>query len=926
VQFRVLGPVEIVSGGQPLPLARRQERCLLAILLLAAGRVVSAERLCALLWDDNPPESARRILRIHVTRIRAVLARAGAPTDILEWDRDGYLIRVDPETVDAHRFRRLLDQARTRTNPADRHRTLREALSLWRGPALQDAASDRLRERICVDLDELHLHAIEESLAARLQLGHERDLVPELTRLSDEHPLRERLVELRMLALHHTGRTSEALDAYTHFRTRLADQLGLDPGPALRELQTAILRGSPLPTPPADTGIPPAQLPADLTAFTGRAHHLRQLNALLGGAGSDASVNAVVISAIAGTAGVGKTALAVHWAHTVRDRFPDGQLYVNLRGFDPAAEPTPATRAVRGFLDALNVPAQRIPAEPDAQIGLYRSLLADRRVLVVLDNARDTDQVRPLLPGAPGCATLVTSRNRLTGLVAIDGARPLTLDLLTAEEARQLLAARLGKRRVASEPAAIDDLIELCARLPLALAIAAAHAATEPDTPLATLAAQLHGARSALDGLTGDSAGTDFRAVFACSYHALNPDAARLFRLLSLHPGPDTSAAAAASLAGVSLEKARLLLAELTRAHLVNEQIPGRYAFHDLLRAYATEQTATHDPEVDRHAALHRLFDHYLHTAYAADSRLDTHRDPITLPPVQPGVSPETLANHAEAMAWFTIEHQVLLAAIGRGSATGFDTHAWQLAWTLAVFLDWRGHRYDSAATQEAAVDAARRVGDRHGQAVAHRLLAATYLRLGRQDDAITHLGRALELLVDLGDHAGQARTHLGMVRVLQQQDGSREALDHAQQALDLNRTAGNRAGQAAALNSIGWCYAKLGDYQQALAHCRQALTPHQQVGDRYGEANTWDSLGYAHHHLGQYGEAVACYQQALDIFRGLEDRHNQAETLRNLGETQLATGDLDATRDTWQQALEILDELSHPDADIVRTKLKQLP
>jgi DNA-binding SARP family transcriptional activator/predicted negative regulator of RcsB-dependent stress response len=930
MRFRVLGPVEIeADDGQVHTLGRRQERCLLAILLLEAGRVVPVDRLCQLLWDDNPPEQARRAVHAHVARIRAALTRTGG-VELLS-QRDGYLLRVDPDSVDAHRFRTLISQATGTADPVERDRLLGEALRLWRGPALYKATtSDRLRQRLCADLEEQRLQALEEATATGLALGRHRELLGELARLGAEHPLRERLVELHMLALYRCGRTAEALDVYQRARTRLADELGLDPGTALQQLQQAVLRGEPRTEPkgtpvPAESRVTPAQLPADLPSFTGRSYPLRQLDALLPDAGKAASATAVVISAIAGTPGVGKTALAVHWAHRVQHRFPDGQLYANLRGFNPGAAPTPPARVVRGFLDALNVPAQRIPTEPDAQIGLYRSLLADRRVLVLLDNARDADQVRPLLPGAPGCVTVVTSRNLLTSLVAIEGARPLTLDLLSADEARQLLTARLGEPRVAAEPAAVAELIELCARLPLALAIAAARAATEPDLALAAINEQLRAARGTLNALAGEDTASDVRAVFSWSYHTLTPAAARLFRLLGLHPGPDLSAAAAASLAGLPLEPASRLLAELTRAHLVREPVPGRYACHDLLRVYATEQARALDPQTEQRAALHRLLDHYLHTAHAADALLETTREPITLAPAQPGVSPEPLADHGEAMAWFSAEHAVLVAAVGRAEEAGFDTHVWQLAWTLTVFLDWRGLWDDCVAAQEAAVGAAGRVGDRHGQAVAHRLLASTYLRLGREDEALTHLGYALDLLVALDDRGGQARTHLGMVRVLERVGRDPEALAHAQRALDLNRATGHTGALAIALNAVGYLQSKLGNHDEALAHCRQALALHQERGERYGEANTWDSIGHAHHHLGQYAAAVTCYQRALDIFHAIEDRHSRAATLRNLGETYAATGDRSAARDAWQQAVDILVELNHPDAEVVRAKLQQL-
>jgi DNA-binding SARP family transcriptional activator/tetratricopeptide (TPR) repeat protein len=933
VQFRVLGPVAVhTDDGRILTLPRRQERLLLAILALQAGQAVSIGRLCALLWDDNPPGPAPAALRTYVARIRSLLARADAPDGgvALVADRGGYVLRVAPELVDAHRFRRLVDAARHHPELAERDRLLREALGLWHGPALHHAADDRLRERLCADLEELRLQAVEASLATGLDLGRHHELLPELARLNAEHPVRERLVELHMLALYRQGRTAEALSVFHSARDRLADELGLDPGAGLHRLHQAMLRGEPLAAarPPAGTRVVPAQLPADLVGFTGRADHLRQLDALLAG-----DTTAVVISAIAGTAGVGKTTLAVHWAHRMRDRFPDGQLYLNLRGFGPTGSATVPEQATRRFLDALGVPARRIPKNLDGQVDLYRSLLAGKRMLIMLDNARDPEQVRPLLPGAPGCLTLVTSRERLTGLVAVDGAQPITLDLLTSDEARQLLAARLGQARVDAEPEAVDDLIGLCARLPLALAIAAARAATEPGLSLATLATGLRHTGTVLDTLTGDDAVTDIRTVFACSYQALRPPAARLFRLLGLHPGTDLGAPAAASLAGLPLAEVVPLLAELTRTHLVHEPVPGRYACHDLLRAFAieqarspgslTEQARSPESLTERTGAQQRVLDHYLHTAYVATLLLQPNRDLIGLAPPHPGVAPEHLADRAQALDWFTAEQGVLVAAVELAAAEGFDTYAWQLSWTLWEFFDLSNQWHDWARVQHIALGAAQRVADRHVQARAHRGLALAYVPLGRYDAARAEFQQALRLLAGSDDLAGQARMHGGLGWVCSEQERYAEALGHAEQALRLYQAAGHQQGQAQALNSLGWYHAHLGNHRETLRCCTAALALFEELGDWRAAGSTWDSLGYAHHHLGQYRQAVDAYQRALDLRRG--DRYRYAATLRRLGDTRLTDGSPTAAAEAWQEARAILDELDHPEAAEVSAKLDLL-
>jgi tetratricopeptide (TPR) repeat protein len=831
--------------------------------------------------------------------------------------------------VDLHRFRRLAVAARRPACPdQERAELFEEALDLWVGEPLAGVPGQwaaRMRRSWALE----RLDVTVSWAGAALRIGQHTRAVPVLRDLTEAHPLSEPLAAALVRALAADSRTSEAVEECAAISTRLVVELGTEPGPELRAVQQALLHNRPLPAPtalPALATNPPvvrAQLPADVRGFAGRADHLARLDALLDGAAAGAPPT-VVISAVSGTAGVGKTALAVHWAHRVAHRFPDGLLYVNLRGFDPGGQTMDPAVAVRGFLDALAVPPERIPSSPHAQAALYRGLLAGKRVLVLLDNARDAEQVRPLLPGTPTALAVVTSRNQLTPLVAADGAHPLTLDVLPPDEARELVLRRLGAARVAAEPQAVQEIIAGCARLPLALTIAAARAATHPDFPLTAIAAELVEAGDRLDALDAGNPATRVRAVFSWSYTALTPPAARLFRLLGLHPGPDTSAAAAASLAGHPLPQARTLLAELTRASLLTEHTPGRYTFHDLLRAYATDLTHSHDPDDQRRAATGRLLDHYLHTAHAADRLLDPHADPPTLPlaPPTPGTTPEHLADHGQAMAWLTAERSTLLAAAAHASSGGFDTQTWQLAWALDTFLYRRGHWHDLAAAWQAALDAARRLGDQPAQAQAHRLLTWADIRLGRHQDTHTHLRCALDLYAQAGDRLGQAHTHLDLGSMWERQGRPDEALGHAQQALELFLDADHRLGQARALNVAGWFHALLGDHTRALDDCGQALALFQQLGDRDGEAATWDSLGYAHHRLDHHSQAADCYQHAIGMFRDLGDRHEEADTLNRLGDTYHAARDAAGARIAWQHAVEILTDLDHPDADAVRTKL----
>jgi DNA-binding SARP family transcriptional activator len=928
MDLRLLGAVEIrTGGGELIPLRRRQERLALGVLLLEPGRPVAAGRLISLLWEDTPPPAARNTLQAILSRLRKALRDADDGEPRLLAQGDGYVLLVRPETVDLHRFRAMVEQARTVDDPESRSAGLAAALELWRGPALADAASGAVRARLCDSLEELRFAALSDRIDADLAAGRHAELVEELCGLVAEHPLREQLYGQLMLSLYRCGRRADALDAYRRARRLLVDELGIEPGPRLRTLEARIIADRAMETPTivgtgreaaAAAALVPAQLPPDVAGFVGRAEDLRRLDALLGG-----RLTAPMICVITGAAGVGKTTLAVHWAQLVRDRFADGQLYLNLRGFDPVGPPTSPAEVLPVLLQMLLVPAAQIPATVAAQVGVYRSILAGRRMLIVLDNVRDAEQVRPLLPGVPGCAVVMTSRCQLTSLVVIEGANLLPLDLLSAAEARELLVHRLGAARVAAESATVDDLIARCARLPLALAIVAARAATHPGFALATLAGGSGGSHAGLDAFDGGDHATQVRSVFSWSYQTLSPDAARLFRLLGLHPGPDLAAPAAASLAGAPLRQVRPLLAELARAHLVTERLPGRYSFHDLLRAYAVELGNSHDCDTERRIATHRLLDHYLHTAHTAHCLLNPPRDPITVRPRESGVTQESLTDHVQALAWFTAEHAVLIAMIGQAAATvGFETHAWQLAWTLTEFFSRRGHWHDWVATHRTALEPACRQADRLGQAHLHRGLGVAHVRLSQHDDAHAHFTHALRLFTTLGEHASQGRTHLGIGWLLARQHHHSEALRHARQALDIYRTTDNQAGQAIALNAVGWYHAQLGDHEETLVHCGQALRLLRDSGDHRGEAGAWDSLGYAHLHLGDHRQAIICCRQGVEVYRKIGDRYNEADALTHLGEAHDATGDHETARDIWRQALVILTQLGHPDADRLHVKL----
>ncbi|OLB77205.1 MAG: hypothetical protein AUI14_16760 [Actinobacteria bacterium 13_2_20CM_2_71_6] len=939
MRFELLGPLRGWRASAELDLGWPKQRTVLAALVLASGRTVSRPDLVDVVWGDNPPPSSASLVHTYLGRLRRVLdPDPRTTTRVLVSGRSGYALQLAPGQTDLEVFRAGLEDARRLAATGELTGALEgfdAALALWRGEPLGGISgtwADRQRTRLA----EMRLAAVEDRADVLLRLGRYAELVAEMTALVAEYPLRERLRALLMTALHRGSRQAEALAVFADARRLLADELGVDPGAELQRAYRAILNDTAaldepagtaqVPPEAATTPVLPRQLPPTTRHFVGRRTELTMLSGILDDAVRriPAGGPATVIILIHGTAGVGKSTLALHWAHRVACRFPDGQLYVNLRGFDPNGPPLPVEEAARGFLDALGVPPHRIPPDPQAQAGLYRSVLAGRRMLVVLDNAHDVDQVRPLLPGDPATPVVVTSRTELTGLIALDGAHALTLAPLPVPEARDLLLAHIGSGRIAAEPQAVDDIITRTVRLPLALSVFAARAAAHPTFPLRVLADELTAASGGLDALDGGHAAANVRAVFSWSYQRLSPPARYLFRLLGVHCGQDITVPAMASLAAVSADRARRLLAELARAHLVAEPTPGRFTCHDLLRAYAAELARDTDTEADRHAAIRRGLDHYLHTAYAAAMLLRNMRDPIALPPPAPGVVPERLSDLDRALEWFAAEHPVLLAAVRQSNLAGLHHHTWALAWTLTNFQERRGYWRDWVAVASAAVAAARHLDDPAKEAAAHRLLANAYLRLERHADARSHLALGLDLFERLVDDGGQADIHHSLARIAERVGDYAAALHHAERAYELYRAAGDPRGTVAGLNGIGWCHTLLGNHRTALEYCRQALagTP---AGNLHGQAAAWDSIGWAHHQLGEYGPAEQAYRQAIALYGTLRDRYNVAATLVNLGDTHHGCGALAAARDAWTEALGILRELDHRDVEQVATRLRQV-
>jgi DNA-binding SARP family transcriptional activator/Tfp pilus assembly protein PilF len=861
MRFRILGPLEVCgSDGEMVSLRAPKQRTLLLVLLLHANTAVSVGRLEAALWPDQPPPSAAGVIRTYTSALRAALGLGGTgQLPGLAKEPGGYRLALAPGDLDLDVFDDLSVQGRDALARGDTTRAARllaEALALWRGEPGADVTLDRDNAAILADVAERRVAAEEGWADAQLLLGGGSDLIARLRMLVAEQPLRERARAQLMQALYRAGRKAEALAEFRALRSRMTSELGIEPSALTRDLHQQILVDEPAPAPAQEPEMIPRQLPADVRDFTGRDATLAAMEALL--PGKDAT--APVVIAVTGMAGAGKTALAVHFAHLAADGFSGGQLFVDLRGH-AEAEPKSPTEALRGILFALGV--REVPGDTDEAAALYRSLLAGKRMIVVLDNAADAGQIRPLLPGTAGCLVLITSRSRLPGLVARDGARPVVAGPLSDAEGAALLQKILGAARVKSDPDAAAAIVQRCARLPLALRIAAERAAHRPQLALAALAGELAAEQRRLDTLTiAEDADTSVRPVFSWSYRKLAPDAARMFRLLGLHQGPDISMPAAAALAGCTAADTARLLGALADAHLLSEAAGGRYRFHDLLRAYAAECAAADEPPASRTAALHRVLTWYLHTADAADRLLAPMRAHVPLD--QTVVKPLELADYDGALAWCDAEYPNLMAAVQTAAEAGEDAIAWKLAVALTCYLEICRPWADWVTTAQTALTAAQRAGDPQGEAWLLNQLGHPYAVLGRFD----------------------------------------EALDCLQRALHIRRETGDLRAEGSTLNNIGMIYGELGRFEDSIRYFRDALDLAVETGDQRIESIALLNLGETHQNLAQHDEAATFYQRALRIARDNDDPMVQGIALTSLGETFCALRQPAAGRDHLKAAI----------------------
>jgi DNA-binding SARP family transcriptional activator/Tfp pilus assembly protein PilF len=985
--IRLLGPVRAWQGDRELELGGPQRQTVLALLALRANQPVSRSELIDGIWGEDPPPSAVNALHVHVAGLRRALEpnRASrAPGKLLLASGPGYSLRLEPGQLDAQVFGRHLDAARASRAAGDlpaAARSLDAALLIWHAAPLSGtpgpwAEIERVR------LSEMRLTAIEERTEIMLMLGRAAAAAAELAGLVREYPLREGLRGQLMLALYRCGRQADALAAFADGRRVLLEELGVEPGPGLRRLHRQILAAeAPLGPPaaavtlagPDQVWAAPAQLPADVDAFTGRADELAaldQLAAMIGpsrGAAQPGAGPAAMVIRVSGTAGVGKTAFVVHWARRARGAFPDGQLHVNLRGYDPG-RPVPASDALAGFLRALGMPGQDIPRDLDERAAAYRTLLDGRRMLIVLDNASTVEQVRPLLPGSPSSLVLVTSRDSLAGLVARHGARRLDLHTLPQQDAVALLRALIGDR-AEIQPDSTAMLARQCARLPLALRVAAELAAASPAMTVAQLVGELADAQRRLDLLdAGGDPGSAIRCVFSWSYGHLPDESARAFRLLGLSPGPDLDAHAAAALTGVPPAQAGHTLELLARTHLIHRTRPGRYGLHDLLRAYAAGLAVAEDAESARRAALTGLFDYYLAAAAAAMDTLvpaERHLRPRVHGRGVPAPPAAGTANPAAARAWLDTERAALVAVSTHAAAHGWPAHATRLAGTVYRYLETGGHYGDAITIHSAARHTARRTGDRAAEATALTNLGIIGWRQGRYGQAAGHHRRALRISREIGDRFGEATALNNLGVVYERQGRYREAADHYRQTAILSADLDDRSGEARALANLGGTDCLQGRYEQAAGRLHRALvlfreiSDHQgeaavlaglggidgqrgryesatqnyhqalrlaiQIGDRSGEVEAHNGAGAVLLAAGQPGQARAQHDAALALARRIGDRYEQARAHDGLALTYRVTGDHSRARHHWEHALALFTVLGAPETDDVGTQLTAL-
>ena len=941
MRFRLLGPLEIRAGEDWLGIGAPKWRSVLAALLINAGQIVPVDTLINEVWGETPPAKAGNLISIYVLRLRRLLG--DTDSTLLVTRAPGYLLRLAPGDTDAQVFEALVREGGRAYAAGDPERAaaqLAEALALCHGSPLADVPATTLVETEAERLTELRLDAAELRVMAELACGSHAQVIPELRRLLADHSLRENLWLLLMQALDGAGRHAEALEAYGQARSVLAEELGVDPGAELRQFYADLLakdevltRGAgdapgsisagtvapssrpTKPTPaPAEVGSPrsvpvPAQLPADVADFTGRGDQVKHLCDVLSSGSADDDPGVVRIALVAGSGGLGKTSLAVHAAHRVRASFPDGQLYVDLFGATP--HPLLAADVLARFLRDLGLDGREIPVDDDERAARYRTVLAGRRMLVVLDNARDAAQVRPLLPGTASCAVLVTTRSRMPDLAST---RLVDLNVLDDDEALALFTKVVGNERAAAEPEATAELLLACAGLPLAIRICAARLATRSGWTIQAMANRLRDEHRRLDELrVGDLAvRASFQVSFASLPAADQPDGvapADAFRMLGLWHGPSISSVAAAALFGTVEYLATDALETLVDAHLLESRSPDRYKFHDLLRVYSSERAVADLSGPERDAAIGRLIRWYVRTADAAATAQVPHRYNIPPDPADGDPPPLSFASAEEALAWYDGERVNLVAATRQAAESGLHDIAWRLPATLYLVFNSRGNWADCIATSRIALDSARRAGSRQGEAWILNNLGEALGNIG-DPEGIGHIERSLEIRREIGDRIGEVQSANSLADVYLLLGQTAEALDLYRHSLELNREVGHRYGEGIALGNLGWTLLDADRAEEAIDYLLQARRIFAEIGYVDGEGYVLWILGRCYLSVGRDAEALDSLRQALTSHRTAGNRRRQAATLRYVGTAECRVGLTAQARQSWAQAAAIFEEL----------------
>lgn len=983
-RFQVLGQLEVRRGGAVIPVRAAKQRTFLASLLAEPNRVVSVGTLMDQIWDERPPIQARGALHSYVMRLRRVIGADDAPAPIVT-HTDGYQITVHDDDLDLLRFQSLLREAaepRTAVDPARRSALLGAALAQWSGDPLGNVESAALHRQTVPIWTEQRLTALEQRIDADLRLGRASELLAELRGLTARYPLREHFHAQLMLACYRAGRQADALAEYRAVRELLAEDLGMDPGPALQRLNAQILATDPAladphydvlqpaavslkPTPlkpallnptPLQTSTPlrspspaaspvsekqppdvrafrpiPAELPPDIADFTGRRDLVQYLALQLAPPLDDpahaANSASVPVCIVRGTGGVGKTTLAIHTAHRLRRYFPDGQLHIDLRGARESA--VLPTDALARFLRSLGVEDQAVPREEDERAALYRSLLAARRVLIVLDDARDPAQVRPLLPGTAGSAVLVTSRH---GMTTLDGASRLDLGVLGRDEARALLVRVIGQARATAEPQPVEAVLDHCAGLPLAIRIAAARLASRPDWTVAALAERLAGEGSRLDELQAEDRAV--RASFAVSYAALPApttppaptaptapeaaDPARAFRLASLSEGPDIDLLAASALLGQDPEPVAEALGALVQAHLLESTTRARYRYHDLLRLYARELTTVADGAPGASDAIRRMLSWYVRAASAAMDTLhpyEAHRRPRYDEPANPK---PPVSDAATARAWLENEHSNLLAVAVNAASHGHPEVASELSITLWRHLMSTGRHNDAVTLHAAALKACEETGDGYGQARALAAMSMHQWRLGRNQEALTAMEHSVKLMRELGYRTDEGIALSSMGLIYWHLGRYQETADHHRQALVIARETGSAPSEANALGNLGSVYGRIGRFDESLYALHEALRLQREAGNRTNEAVVLTSIGSVYGRTGRGEEGLPYLRRALEINRETSNRTGESESLRAIAAVYRDLGRYPEAFEHYDALLAVVEQLGSPDAEAV--------